>query len=65
MNIKYDKKSVIFILQLAIAINAINFGWSINTFDTNKIILSKKRDKISDIDNNLDNFMKNIVMNVI
>jgi hypothetical protein len=63
MNSIYNKKYVIFILQLTIIINAINMGWSINHINNNKIILSKKISKITKFDDNLYKFMKNIIPN--
>ena len=61
MNSIYNKKYVIFILQLTIIMNAVNMGWSINQINDNKIILSKKISKITDMDDNLYKFMKNII----
>jgi hypothetical protein len=61
MNSIYNKKYVIFILQLTIIMNAVNMGWSINQINDNKIILSKKISKITDMDDNLYKFMNNII----
>ena len=63
MNSIYNKKYVIFILQLTIVMNAINMGWSVNKINDNKIILSKKISKITKFDDNLYKFMKNIIPN--
>jgi len=63
MNSIYNKNYVIFILQLIIVMNAINLGWSINHINDNKIILSKKISKITNLDDNLYKFMKNIIPN--
>jgi hypothetical protein len=58
---KYNKKFIIFILQLIIVMNAVNMGWSINKINDNKIILSKKISKISYLDDNLYDFMNNVI----
>jgi len=63
MNLIYNKKNAIFLLQLTIIINAIKMGWSINHVNNNKIILSKKISKITNNDDNLYKFMKNIIQN--
>ena len=57
----YNKKYVIFILQLTIMINAINMGWSVNKINDKKIIFTKKVSKITNLDNTLYKFMKNII----
>ena len=59
----YNKKFVIFILQLIIVMNATNMGWSVNKINDNRIIFSKKISKITNLDDNLYTFMKNIIPN--
>jgi hypothetical protein len=54
---KYNKKHIIFVLQLSIIINAINLGWTIDHINHNKIILSKKISKYNKF-NNTNNLYK-------
>ena len=61
MNSRYNKKFMIFILQLIIMINAKNMGWYINTINDDKIIFSKKRSKINNYDDNLFTFMNTVI----
>jgi hypothetical protein len=59
---KNTKKSAILLLQLMIIKNADTLGWTISNFDDKKIILTKKICNLNIFDNNLHNFMKNVIL---
>lgn len=54
-------KMIIFILQLTIIYNAINIGWKVKKIDNKEIILVKKLNEITDIDNNMNLLLKKII----
>jgi hypothetical protein len=47
-------------MQLSIITNAVNMGWKVTRINENKIMLSKNKNKLTDLDKNFENFLKAI-----
>ncbi len=49
------------IIQLLVTANAINMGWTVTHTECNKIILTKKIDKLSTIDKNISILLSRLI----
>jgi hypothetical protein len=54
-------KIIIFMLQLAIIFNAMNLGWKVKLMDSNQLVLSKKIEELTELDNDTEGFLSKII----
>lgn len=54
---------ILFLLQLAIIFNATNLGWHVKLLQTDKIILSKKINQLTELDIDTECFLTKIILN--
>ena len=61
MKYNIEQDIILFTIKMIIMYNAIKLGWDIKILNYDKIVISKKITKLTELDNNTEEFLNTII----